>query len=152
MKGQWTQRSEAAEWIAVKLANPRGFDYSISVRPASSCSPTKPLVIGSMGVHGDNEVGYMFHPSSWGKGYATEALAAYLRAYFEKFPREELVVAKTDVTNAGSRKVAEKVGFVEVRREVFDNPTLGTQDTVVYELKKGNLPISIDAKHETFRA
>jgi RimJ/RimL family protein N-acetyltransferase len=92
-----------------------------------------------MGLVGDKTLGYMYHPSSWGKGYATEALSAFVKAFFEKRPQEECILAETDVNNAGSRNVLQKVGFVEIRRETFDNPTMGPQAAVVYELKRGNL-------------
>jgi RimJ/RimL family protein N-acetyltransferase len=43
------------------------------------------LLIGDMGCHdanpGTEEVGYMFMDEFWGKGYATEALKAYLDHY-----------------------------------------------------------------------
>jgi RimJ/RimL family protein N-acetyltransferase len=50
------------------------------------------VLIGDMGCHdvnpGTEEVGYMFLDGSWGKGYATEALKAYLDHY-RSLPRRE---------------------------------------------------------------
>jgi ribosomal-protein-alanine N-acetyltransferase len=78
----------------------------------------------------------MFHPSYWGKGYATEALTGFLKKYFEMLPEEDYILAKTDVSNKASRRVLEKVGFSESGRETFDNPTLGPQNAVVYKITR----------------
>lgn len=88
-----------------------------------------------MGSARDNEIGYMFHPDYWGRGYATEALAAFVKVYFEKLPDAESVLAKTDVSNKASQRVLEKVGFIHVADEMFDNPTLGPSPAVVFEMK-----------------
>ncbi|KAL2785511.1 GNAT domain-containing protein [Aspergillus keveii] len=60
-------------------------------------------------------VGYMLHPDAWGKGYATEAVKAILKAWWE-LPRawefeDERVFAATKCANVGSLRVLEKVGF-----------------------------------------
>jgi ribosomal-protein-alanine N-acetyltransferase len=147
--GEWTQKSQAIEWITNKLANPNSCDFTITLLPSSPAdsntitspdhaNPTpvaKPIVIGSIGSARDKEIGYMFHPSYWGKGYATEALEGFIKNYFEILPNEEYVIAMTDASNMGSRKVLEKVGFKKIGEETFDNPTLGVQDTFVYEFR-----------------
>lgn len=62
------------------------------------------------------DVGYMFLPEAWGKGYCPEALAAFLQAYHDAsdfwapYPGvwiQAIVVP----TNVKSQKVVEKAGF-----------------------------------------
>ena len=56
------------------------------------------------------ELGYAFAPQAWGKGFATEAGEAVLRAAFGEL-RLSLVVAVTEVENAISQQVLAKLGF-----------------------------------------
>jgi RimJ/RimL family protein N-acetyltransferase len=75
------------------------------------------------------ELGYTFLSSSWGKGYATEFLQAFLKIWWE-LPREEVevkvdaktvrgqgpvknecIVAVTEDANAASHRVLQKTGF-----------------------------------------
>ncbi|MFC6707467.1 GNAT family N-acetyltransferase [Flexivirga alba] len=64
---------------------------------------------------GELELGYLFLPRSWGSGYATEACAAVLEWCAGAFP-DQPVVLSTQTANAGSLRVAEKLGFTEVER------------------------------------
>jgi len=90
-------------------------------------------LVGLTGCHQSEpvpECGYMFFPEYWGKGYATEALRAWLAAYWALERREaamveedkergdgvEVLMATTDVTNVGSQGVLRKCGFVETKR------------------------------------
>lgn len=80
--------------------------------------------IGVLGVisfsnpHG-TEVGYLFLPESWGKGYATEALNGFINAWL-KLPLQEStgnsrdqgsLFAVTNKANTGSPKVLSKCGW-----------------------------------------
>ncbi|KAI1147838.1 acetyltransferase domain-containing protein [Nemania diffusa] len=105
-------------------------------------------LVGDGGVHtvtgaglGWPEVGYKLHPAHWGRGYATEAMGAILKAWWE-LPRDaaeveihpgsllktegekgekekegqvvvsrEHVVAEIAAYNGGSQRVLEKLGF-----------------------------------------
>ncbi|WP_049898382.1 GNAT family N-acetyltransferase [Halococcus agarilyticus] len=69
-------------------------------------------------VWGRAEVGYWVTPDSWGEGYATEATDLLVGYAFDQ-RRLNKVVATAFEHNAGSRRVLEKVGFVEegVHRE-----------------------------------
>jgi RimJ/RimL family protein N-acetyltransferase len=87
------------------------------------------------------EVGYMFNANYWGKGYATEALKAFIPAFFDHYSggpqgRFEYAVALTDPELVASQNVLQKVGFklYEKREKDFDNPVLGWRDTLVYRI------------------
>jgi ribosomal-protein-alanine N-acetyltransferase len=58
----------------------------------------------------DVEVGYGFDKPYWGKGFATEAAAAWLRYGFEEAGLER-IVAVAMPENRGSRHVMEKLGM-----------------------------------------
>jgi len=113
------------------------------------------ILIGDMGCHdaspGKEELGYMFLEQFWGKGYATEALQAYLDHYWslarleyevdddgsidgreegserqqqrsrEEVLRLEVVRAIAEAENDGSIKVLRKCGFKETRRFLHEN-------------------------------
>lgn len=59
---------------------------------------------------GEIEVGYSFAKAHWGRGYATEMAAAWLRYGFERAGLER-IVAVASPENAGSRHVMEKLGM-----------------------------------------
>jgi len=60
------------------------------------------------------EVAYFFHPSAWGKGYASEMVAA-CTGFADHALRLPEVRAFARPANAGSRRVLEKAGFELVR-------------------------------------
>ncbi|MFF1633067.1 GNAT family N-acetyltransferase [Leifsonia sp. NPDC058248] len=64
---------------------------------------------------GETELGYLFLPQAWGRGYATEACAAALRWFADALPGESVVLS-TQTANDQSVRVAEKLGFTEVGR------------------------------------
>lgn len=76
-------------------------------------------VIGQGGLvpisfNGDEiELGYRLGRAHWGKGYATEVARASARHGFDTLGFDRLV-AVTYPENAGSRRVLEKAGFVEL--------------------------------------
>lgn len=47
----------------------------------------KTTVIGIVGVNCWDKVHYMIDPKFWGRGYASEALAAFLAVFFERQPK-----------------------------------------------------------------
>lgn len=72
-------------------------------------------IIGCCGFHpyGDGpalELAYHFIPSSWGRGYATEATAACVKYGFEKLNAPK-IVAFTHPDNAASYRVLERIGM-----------------------------------------
>lgn len=64
---------------------------------------------------GEAELGYLFMPQAWGRGYATEACAAALDWFTGALPGEPVVLS-TQTANKASMRVAAKLGFTEVER------------------------------------
>lgn len=110
-----------------------------------------------MGVVRGEELGYQFHPATWGKGLATEAVSAFV----EKLAQHpELIdigglVAWIADDNQGSMRVAEKVGFVKREEKIVeDDRYTDDQESVelsheeLEELRKSveamNLPVRTD--------
>ncbi|MFF2543870.1 GNAT family N-acetyltransferase [Kitasatospora sp. NPDC058063] len=61
------------------------------------------------------ELGYLFLPRAWGRGYAAEACAAALDWFAGVLPGEPVVLA-TQTANLPSMRLAAKLGFTEVER------------------------------------
>ena len=59
------------------------------------------------------QLGCMFAPHAWGKGYATEAMKEVIRYGFEDFPQFKIhrMEADTDPRNASAIKLLENIGF-----------------------------------------
>ncbi|KIW20281.1 hypothetical protein PV08_00856 [Exophiala spinifera] len=93
-------------------------------------------VIGVMGCHiaEPPEVGYMFVKEAWGMGYATEAVQAWLQAYW-RLPRKEVVIgddvnddtfipetlkADVDRGNMASVRILARCGFLETSEELIE--------------------------------
>ncbi|WP_339131448.1 GNAT family N-acetyltransferase [Streptomyces sp. f51] len=64
---------------------------------------------------GKVDLGYLFLPRAWGHGYAAEACAAALDWLDTVLPGEP-VVLHTQTANAGSMRLAAKLGFTEAER------------------------------------
>ncbi|MEU9161887.1 GNAT family N-acetyltransferase [Streptomyces sp. NPDC048424] len=64
---------------------------------------------------GETELGYLFLPRAWGRGYASEACAAALDWFAGARPGEPVVLT-TQAANDRSMRVAKKLGFTEVER------------------------------------
>ncbi|WP_306116023.1 GNAT family N-acetyltransferase [Roseovarius sp. MMSF_3305] len=62
------------------------------------------------------EVGYLFVPEAWGRGFATETCARLLRFAFEMTDLPE-VVATTDPENVNSQHVLKKCGMRSIGRK-----------------------------------
>ncbi|WP_438490062.1 GNAT family N-acetyltransferase [Streptomyces sp. S186] len=61
------------------------------------------------------ELGYLFLPEAWGRGYAAEACAAALDWFADALPGEPVVLC-TQTANDRSMRLAAKLGFTEVER------------------------------------
>jgi RimJ/RimL family protein N-acetyltransferase len=79
-----------------------------------------PQLIGGIGLHaidhGVAELGYWLTPAAWGRGYATEAARAVVDMARHALPLRR-VEASHHLDNPASRRVLEKLGFRELRRE-----------------------------------
>lgn len=64
---------------------------------------------------GEYELGYLFLPEAWGRGYAAEACAAVLGWFADALPGEPVVLS-TQTANAPAMRLAAKLGFTEVER------------------------------------
>ena len=63
---------------------------------------------------GATEIGYGILPAYQGNGYATEAVAAAMEWAFGKVSELYYILAEAEESNAPSRRVLEKLGFVSI--------------------------------------
>ena len=84
--------------------------------------------------HRRAEIGYVLGPAYWGKGLASEALRLVLHHAFDALQLER-IEADTDPRNASSRRMLERLGFVQegtLRKRWFVNDEWC--DTAIYGL------------------
>lgn len=77
------------------------------------------------------ELGYRFIPKYWGKGYATESGQAWVNYAFEVLKVPNLY-AITDPENLNSKRVLQKLGFIEGPAFLFEG-----EETSWFELSRG---------------
>ncbi|KAL6720824.1 hypothetical protein ACLMJK_002749 [Lecanora helva] len=116
----WTtpdNREKSDEWLRARLASEKTIAHTVFLRNPSS---EEDQIIGSLGAHTIPEIGYTFRPSAWGKGYATEAMKAWIQWYWSKFPNghpllgaeeNQYLTARTGPGGDSSRNVLRKCGF-----------------------------------------
>ena len=100
-------------------------DAAILLKPHTKANPSPaPLYIGVIGIvprhdvyYRTWELGYWLTPSSWGHGFATEAVRALVGFMFDTWPALNRVEAVVYTGNAGSAGVLRKAGFVEEGRK-----------------------------------
>ncbi|CAB3820071.1 Acetyltransferase [Achromobacter anxifer] len=97
---------------AVEAPEVAPFIGFVGIKPLAPSLPFAPGV----------EIGWRLAQRHWGKGYATEAAEAALRAGFEQVGLEE-IVAFTAVGNARSRAVMDRLGM-RADAEGFDHPAV----------------------------
>lgn len=88
--------------------------------------------------HDRAEIGYELAPEWWGRGIIPEAVAAALGFGFSTLGLHS-VEAQIHPANIGSRRVLEKVGFVQegyFRENYYDPAEGGFTDTAVFSLLK----------------
>lgn len=66
-------------------------------------------------IAGEADLGYLFLPGTWGRGFAAEACAAALTWFARTLPGEPVVLC-TRTANTRSMRLAAKLGFTEVGR------------------------------------
>ncbi|MCZ8336216.1 MAG: GNAT family N-acetyltransferase [Rhodobacteraceae bacterium] len=108
----WT-RAQAAEFLERSRWRGRiGFRHAIALRSAPE------RMIGTVGIGGDPvSTAYFIDPGQWGRGYATEALGAFLSAVMPRFGLGT-VEAGHFADNPASGAVLRKVGFEETGAKV----------------------------------
>ncbi|MFY1687343.1 GNAT family N-acetyltransferase [Plantactinospora sp. WMMB782] len=80
------------------------------------------------------EMGWAFHPSVAGRGFATEAVRAFLRVAFEHCGMHR-VIAQLNARNEASARLCERVGMVREAHLRRDYWTKGAwADNVIYGL------------------
>lgn len=120
--------SDAEAFLSTTACKPDGTAYpyhnGIFVKPLTADNPSpEPRFIGGVGLvaKGDVyfrtwEVGYWLGSASWGKGYATEAIQAFVRWCFDTWPGLNRLEGEVYASNEASQKVMKKCGFVEEGR------------------------------------
>lgn len=136
--GHCATLEDSREWMSALLpdVNPKGVNYAVLLR-----ADLDPSFIqarhGSGNTDGDGdgdsdavfrpggflgwvgtwksdpepEVGLIFHRSTWGLGFATEALSAFLELFWKERPEFEHLEAWVDEENSASSNVLRKCGF-----------------------------------------
>ncbi|WP_168733520.1 GNAT family N-acetyltransferase [Deinococcus sp. Arct2-2] len=80
------------------------------------------------------DVAYVFGPAAWGKGYAAEAVRAML-SFLRDGLRVEGFAANIDTRNAASRRLIERLGFMQTDLIVGADHFKGSSsDEYVYKL------------------
>lgn len=90
-----------------------GTDYSFSIRLKSSSR-----LIGSFGImndHGRVQFGYVYSPTQWGRGYATEVCRTMMD-WLRNCPAVREVRTFTDAENVASARVLIKSGLIQEGR------------------------------------
>ncbi len=112
-----------------------GIDYAFSIREKNTGR-----LIGSIGVlvnEGKAQFGYVFSPTVWGQGYATEACRAVL-PIVRQLPGIFRIGTFVDAENMASARVLEKCGLVEEARLPkwfrFVNQGNAARDCILFRL------------------
>ena len=109
-------REQAVKWLHDRLADCPNLTYTVRLRSRPKA------VIGSVGSVKLPEIGYVYDPSIWGYGYATEALKAWIDMYSKRWLQdhrsphglvqsEPYLKACTGLDDGKSPRVLQKCGF-----------------------------------------
>lgn len=104
------------------MMNPNNLAFAVTAAGPADAKIDR-TVIGFIGITRPPEIFFIFNRASWGKGYATETLEAFLTTYWSKFPNglqqmspehKDILQAYVVAENAGSNRVLQKVGFKQI--------------------------------------
>ena len=109
---------------AARQANSLGCDLTLVLTPIHT--PARVLGAISLERRGADRLtlGYALTPEAWGRGLATEAVRALVKAAFALSPVVE-IDASAQVENQGSIRVLEKAGFARIGRGLRGAPARG---------------------------
>jgi len=129
---RWTARiphpypKGSAERFVYSAREANSFGRGLTLALAPIHAPAKAIGAISLERRGADRLtlGYALAPEVWGRGYATEAVDAVVRAAFALSHVAE-IDASVQVENAASRRVLEKAGFSRVGRAMRGAPARG---------------------------
>jgi RimJ/RimL family protein N-acetyltransferase len=100
-------RKQTEDWVASAVEAPpeEVDDFVVTLEGA---------LIGKLGCWRLPEIGFLFDPAVWGRGYASEAMAAFLQRRRALGPGE--ITADVDPRNTSSLRLLARHGFVESHR------------------------------------
>ena len=106
--GRHESLERTREWLDSMIASPpdESDDFIVTMDGRA---------IGKMGAWRLPEFGFILAPDHWGRGYASEALVAFLDHVFTR-PDVDHLIADVDPRNRASRALLERHGFAESGR------------------------------------
>ncbi|KAH8900332.1 acyl-CoA N-acyltransferase [Thozetella sp. PMI_491] len=141
-KGELTEEETKAKSEAgIRTMSQEGL-FSFAVELCENKDESGPT-IGFVGIFRVPQISYLLHDKYWGKGYATEALGAFLSEYWSRYPEglpsmpEEFRHAlrgHVQLRNFGSQKVMKNCGFI------YLEDGIGINDVQIqkYEIRRPN--------------
>lgn len=99
---------ETGKWLRAMIEIPHGEGEDFVVEHEGR-------VIGKAGFYRFPEIGFIFHPDIWGRGFASEALCAVLAGAFAVY-KLQAVNADVDPRNGASLQLLSRLGFRETGR------------------------------------
>jgi len=118
---------QTREWLDSMIGSPPGLseDFVVTLDGRT---------IGKLGAWRLPEIGFILSPDQWGRGYAAEAMVAYLDHVFAR-PDVGHLIADVDPRNKGSLALLQRHGFVETGRAAGTWEThIGRCDSVYLRL------------------
>ncbi|KAI5199982.1 acyl-CoA N-acyltransferase [Aureobasidium subglaciale] len=129
-----TEPHQASTYLSERISGPNIYNFAVCL-----ANPSKTL-IGILGSPSYPEIGYLFSPSHAGKGYATEALLAFVPALFAIMPEgQKFAEALVDTENMASIKLLQRCGWKQwggVQQGDYTSPLLGVRDSVCYRIAR----------------
>jgi len=124
-------------WIDDMIATPHelGDDFVIDLDGTA---------IGKIGTYRLPEIGFILASDCWGRGYASEAMVAFLDHIFAR-PEVDHLIADVDPRNAGSLGLLTRHGFAETHRAKGTWDThIGLCDSVYLRLERADYSNTVE--------